>query len=169
MRLRFLSGMGLSVLPLLALATAPVPELQRPVGTAQAIGAVHTLRQIPEACVRMEGLYTGQTAQPYRFSLLRSSPTCQPRARYVEFSAAHPSEASGWKLNEIIRVPSAACPTQQVVVSVWRRPLQVQATLDGQGQSRIYLNDAKQQATAGKIAPVPLYTAQMVLEGQGCK
>lgn len=161
--------MGLLVFPLLALASAPVPELQRPIGSAQAIGAVHTLRQIPEACVRMEGVYTGQEAQPYQFSLLRSSPTCQPRARFVQYSAANPSEGSGWKLNEIIRVPSAACPSQQVVVSVWRKPVQAQAARDGQGQSRIYLDDAKQQAAAGKIASVPLYTAQMMLEGEQCK
>ncbi len=42
---------------LLAAATAsaadPKPEVQRPVGAAQAVGMAHTLRVIPEACVRL--------------------------------------------------------------------------------------------------------------------
>lgn len=58
-----------------ALAADPTPELKpRAPGTAQAIGAVHTLRQIPEACARLEGVFTGNAAQPYTFSVVRSSP-----------------------------------------------------------------------------------------------
>lgn len=149
-----------------ALAAEPVPELQRPVGTAQAVGAVHTLRQIPEACARLEGVFTGQAAEPYRFSVVRSSPNCQPRARFVDYAQAQPGEAAGWKLNDIIRVPNAACPAQQAVVKVWRKPADNQPPkLDGQGQSRIYLQEAKQQAASGQVAPVPMFAAQMTLEG----
>lgn len=61
-------------------AAEPAPEMQRAPGTAQAIGAPHTLRQIPEACARLEGVFTGNAAQPYTFSVTRSSPTCQPRS-----------------------------------------------------------------------------------------
>lgn len=94
-----------------AFAADPTPELkQRPPGTAQAIGAVHTLRQIPEACARLEGVFTGNAAQPYTLSVVRSSPTCQPRARFVDFAKAAPSVASGWIFNDVIRVPSAAVP-----------------------------------------------------------
>ncbi|WP_045736667.1 hypothetical protein [Xanthomonas sp. MUS 060] len=154
--------------PLSALAADPTPELQRSVGAPQAVGVVHTIRQIPEACARFEGQYTGDAAQPYRFSAVRSSPTCQPRAKLVEFDQAKPSEATGWKFNDLIRVPSAACPTQQAVVRVWRKPVALNTERDGQGQSRIYLQEAKQQADAGKIAQIPEFTAQMTLEGSAC-
>ncbi|MEE7565553.1 hypothetical protein HH297_02875, partial [Xanthomonas sp. Kuri4-3] len=71
--------------------------------------------------------------------------------------------------NELIRVPSAACPSQQAVVRVWRKPAGDKPALDGQGQSRIYLEEAKQQAAAGKIAQVPMYAAQMQVEGKACR
>ena len=89
-------------------AAEPAPEMQRAPGTAQAIGAAHTLRQIPEACARLEGVFTGNAAQPYTFSVTRSSPTCQPRARFVDYAKAAPSVASGWIFNDVIRVPSAS-------------------------------------------------------------
>ncbi len=55
--------------------------------------------------------------------------------------------AKGWKLNDVIRVPNAGCPAQAAVVRVWRLPADNQPPeLDGQGQARIYLQDAKQQA-----------------------
>nr|WP_238135637.1 hypothetical protein [Xanthomonas fragariae] len=152
-----------------AFGAEPTPELkQRAPGTAQAVGAVHTLRQIPEACARLEGVFTGNATQPYTFSVVRSSPTCQPRARFVDFAKVAPSAASGWIFNDVIRVPSAACPAQQAVVRVWRKPLDARPQLDGQGQSRIYLEDAKQQATAGEIPQVPMFAAQMTVEGKAC-
>jgi len=153
-----------------AFAADPTPELKpRSTGTAQAVGAVHTLRQIPEACARLEGMFTGNAAQPYILSVVRSSPSCQSRASFVDFAKAAPSVASGWIFNDVIRVPSAACPAQQAVVSVWRKPVDVKPQLDGQGQTRIYLDDAKQQAAAGKIPQIPLFAAQMTVEGKACQ
>ncbi|WP_241093709.1 hypothetical protein [Xanthomonas sp.] len=163
-----LAWSALACAPWPALAADPVPELQRPAGTAQAVGVVHTIRQIPEACVRFEGVYTGDAAKPYSFSAVRTSPTCQPRAKLVDFAQAKPSEAAGWKFNDLIRVPSAACPSQQAVVRVWRKPVASKPELDGQGQSRIYLEEAKKQAAAGKIPQVTLFTAQMTMEGSAC-
>ncbi len=148
---------------------ADSPEINRPAGSAQAIGAVHTLRQIPEACARLEGTFTGDAAQPYRFTVVRTSEQCQPRSRYVDFDKAQPSAAKGWKLNDVIRVPSAACPSQQAVVSVWRLPVDKKPELDGQGQSRIYLEDAKKQAAAGKTAQVPMFAAKAEVEGKACR
>jgi len=84
--------MRLSLLMLAALApavpalAAETPELQRAVGAPQAVGAVHTLRQIPEACARLEGAFTGDAAAPYRFSAVRTSEQCQPRARFVDYT-----------------------------------------------------------------------------------
>mgnify|MGYP000880116678 FL=1 len=164
-------------LPLLLLATllpvaahaAETPELQRAVGAPQAVGAVHTLRQIPEACARLEGVFTGQAEQPYRFAAVRTSEQCQPRARLVDPAKAQPDAAKGWKLNDVIRVPNAACPTQQAVVRVWRLPAASAAERDGQGQSRIYLEDAKRQAAAGTIAAIPMFAAQLQMEGAACR
>lgn len=169
MRINSLAICGLLAMAGAAIAAEPVPELQRAAGSAQAVGAAHTLRQIPEACARLEGVFTGDAAQPYKFAVVRSSPNCQPRARFVDFAKANPSEAAGWKFNDVIRVPSAACPAQQAVVRVWRKPVDAKPQLDGQGQSRIYLEDAKQQAAAGKIAQVPMYAAQMQVEGKACR
>ncbi|HEY0333877.1 MAG TPA: hypothetical protein VGC74_09235 [Stenotrophomonas sp.] len=169
MKSRLLLCGGLLAVALPVLAADPAPELQRAVGAPQAVGAVHTLRQIPEACARLEGVFTGQAAEPYRFSVVRSNPTCQPRSRFVDYAKAAPSEAAGWKLNDIIRVPHAGCASQQAVVKVWRKPADNQPpALDGQGQSRIYLEEAKKKAASGQVAQVPLYAAQMQVEGKAC-
>ena len=156
------------LVPTLAVA-AETPELQRGTGAAQAVGAVHTLRQIPEACARLEGVYTGDAAQPYRFAPVRTSEHCQPRARFVDFAKAQPSAEKGWKLNDVIRVPDATCPTRQAVVRVWRLPVEPNTARDGQGQSRIYLEDAKKQAASGGIPKVTMFAAQLQMEGKACR
>lgn len=157
-----------ALVPALPALAAETPELQRAVGAPQAVGAVHTLRQIPEACARLEGVFTGQAAEPYRFSAVRTSELCQPRARFVDYAKAQPSADKGWKLNDVIRVPNAACPAQQAVVRVWRLPVNNTQALDGQGQSRIYLEEAKKQAAAGKIPQVTMFAAQLQVEGKAC-
>lgn len=150
-------------------AAGSKPEVARDTGKPQAVGAVHTVRAIPEACARLEGMFTGDAAQPYRFAAVRSSPNCQPRARFVDFAKAAPSEAGGWKFNDEIRVPNAACPSQLAVVRVWRKPVNVAPpTLDEQGRSRIYLQDAREQAKKQGAPNVPMYAAEMKLEGKAC-
>ena len=99
---------------------------------------------------------------------MRTSEQCQPRARYVDYAKAQPSADKGWKLNDVIRVPSAACPAQQAVVRVWRLPMNNSQALDGQGQSRIYLEEAKKQAAAGQIPKVTMFAAQLQMEGKAC-
>jgi len=158
----------LALLPAVSSFAAETPELQRAAGTPQAVGAAHTLRQIPEACARLEGVFTDQAAEPYRFSAVRTSEQCQPRARFVDYAKAQPSADKGWKLNDVIRVPNAACPAQQAVVRVWRLPVNNTQALDGQGQSRIYLEEAKKQAAAGKIPQVTMFAAQLQVEGKAC-
>lgn len=160
-------GLALVAGPLLA--ADPAPEIKRDTGAPQAVGAAHTLRTIPEACARLEGVFTGDAAQPYKYAVVRTDPQCQPRARFVDYAKAQPTEAKGWKLNDVIRAPSAACPSQQAVVRVWRLPADNKPTLDGQGSARIYLQDAKEAAAAGKQLPaVTLYAAEMKVEGKGC-
>jgi hypothetical protein len=150
-------------------AAEPAPEIKREAGTPQAVNALHTLRQIPEACARMEGMFTGNAAEPYKFALVRTSPNCQPRARFVEFAKAQPSEAGGWKFNDLIQVPSAACPSQKAVVRVWRKPADASPPeLDAQGRSRLYLKEMQAAAKQGGYQPIPMFAAEMKLEGQAC-
>ncbi|MBJ6978828.1 hypothetical protein [Luteimonas sp. MC1895] len=164
-----------AVLILLALAAAapamaadPRPEITRDAVQAQAVGVVHTLRQIPEACARIEGAFTGDAAEPYRFAVVRTSPNCQPRARFVDAAKARPSVSAGWVFNDLLRVPNAACPSQQAVVRVWRKPVDQTMNLDGQGQSRIYVEESKQAAAGGKLAAIPMFAAEMGVEGDAC-
>jgi hypothetical protein len=150
-------------------ASDPVPEIKRDAATPQAVGALHTLRGIPEACARLEGQFTGDPAQPYRFDVVRTSPNCQARARFVDAAKAKPSTASGWILNDVIRVPSAACPRQQAVVRVWRHPADATPPkLDAQGRSRIYLQESVDKAKANALPPIPMYAAAMEVEGGAC-
>lgn len=161
----------LVLLPLVAQAQAPVasqPEIQRPPGTAQAVGAVHTVRQIPEACTRIEGRFTGQTDAPYDMQLVRTDARCQPRAALLDVAQVTPGEG-GWRLNDRIRIPAAACPGQQAVVEVWRRPVEQPLTRDGQGQVRVYLGEARQQAEAGRLASLPAFAVNMAVEGKPCR
>src|SRR3546814_14818179 len=104
--------------------------------------------------------------EPYKFAVVRTSPNCQPRARFVDAAKAKPSEATGWKFNDLIRVPSAACPSQRAVVRVWRKPVVVGEERDGQGQARIYLEEALNTAAAGKLPAIPRSEERRV--GKGC-
>ena len=138
-------------------ATDPVPEVQRPPAAPQAVGAVHTLRTIPEACARIEGRFTGDASEPYRYEVAHTSPMCQPRARLVDADKVKPETASGWIFNDLIRVPSAACPGQQAVLRIWRHPASnTPPRLDAQGRSRIYLQQSIDKANAGKLAALPM-------------
>lgn len=158
-----------TALMLPALAADPKPEITRDSATPQAVGAVHTLRQIPEACARIEGVFTGQAADPYKFAVVRTSPNCQPRARFVDADKAKPTEAGGWIFNDLIRVPSVDCATRLAVVRIWRKPADATPpALDAQGRSRIYLKDSLAKAQAGQLGSIPMYAAAMSLEGVPC-
>lgn len=150
-------------------AADPAPEIQRKPGAAQGVNTPHTLRQIPEACARLEGVFTGNAADPYKFAVVRTSPSCQPRARFADYAKAKPSVASGWKFNDLIQVPSAACPSQTATVRVWRKPADVAPPkLDAQGRSRLYLKEMQAAAKQGGYQPLPMFAAEMKVEGKGC-
>ncbi|MFS8137881.1 MAG: hypothetical protein ACMG50_07140 [Thermomonas sp.] len=153
-----------------ASAADPRPEIQRAIGTPQAVGATHTLRTIPEACARLQGEFTGDKAKPYAFAAVPTSTRCQPRARLVDAVSARASVANGWLLNDVIRVPSVSCPTQQAVVRVWRQATKATPPkLDAQGRSRIYLKQGLEAARQGQLAAIPVYAAAMTLDGLACK
>ena len=155
---------------LAAPAAEPAPEIRREAGAPQAVGAVHTLRVIPEACARLQGQFTGNAAAPYTFAAVRTSDRCQSRARFVDAATAKASTSSGWILNDVIRVPSAECKARQAVVRVWRKDVKaVPPKLDAQGRSRIYLKQGVDAAKAGDLKPISVYAAAMVVEGSPCK
>lgn len=161
---------GIAGIAQVATAADPTPEIKRDAIQPQAIGALHSLKTIPEACARIQGQFTGDPAQPYKFAVVRTSANCQPRARLVDAAKAKPSQAKGWIFNDLIRVPSAACATQQAVVRVWRHPADVAPPKrDSQGRSRIYLKDSMQKAKDGKLSEIPVYAASMSVEGMPCK
>lgn len=156
----------LAAFALPAAAAEPEPEIRRPPATPQATGTAHSVRTIPEACIRLEGVFTGDPARPYAIAAKRSSPRCRPRARFVDADRARPSPEAGWRLNDLIRVPSAACPGQQAVVRVWRRPGgAAPPALDAQGRARLYLGEAMERDAAQARAVLPLYAAGMRVEG----
>ena len=166
------SWMILSMLALAlpAAAADPVPEIHRDPATPQAPGVLHTLRQIPEACARIQGRFTGDAAAPYKFELVKTSPNCAPRAKLMDAAKAKPSEAGGWKFNDLVRVPSTQCPTQFAVVRVWRLPVDsaVPPKADAQGYARLYLKDMTAAAKAGKLNPIPVYAVSTAVEGTPC-
>ena len=160
---------GLLVASIGVHAADPMPEIQRKPATPQAVGQAHTLRVIPEACARLEGVFTGNASAPYKFRVARTSERCGARARLVDAGEANASVASGWRLNDVIRVPNAACPQQQAVVKVWRKDAKVAPPkLDAQGRSRIYLKEGMDAARAGDLEEVPLYATAMAVTGKSC-
>jgi hypothetical protein len=161
----------LALLPLLASAqngNAGPPEIQRPPGTAQAVGALHTVRQIPEACTRIEGRFTGQADAPYDMRVVRTDVRCQPRAALVDFAQVQ-ANAAAWKLNDRIQIPAAACPGQRAVVEVWRKAVSQPLERDGQGQVRIYLDEMRRQVATDRLAALPAYAVRLEMEGQPCR
>ena len=149
-----------------ASAAGPQPEIQREAFPAQTPGKVHTIRIIPETCSFLQGSFAADAARPYRYGAASTGKRCQPRARLVDPLKANPSADSGWILNDLIRIPNAACPAQQAVIRVWRKPANnTPPPADAQGRPRIYLEDAKRQAAAGKIAPLAQYAAVLAMEG----
>lgn len=155
-------------LGLVSPAAQDMPEIRREPATPQADGAAHTLRTIPEACARIEGVFTGQAEPPYRFSVRQTAPGCQPRARLVNADEVTPDPAQGWLYHDEIRVPSAACNGLVAVARIWRKPGTGTLELDAQGRARIYLDEAKADADAGRTREPALYAAQLRTRGQPC-
>lgn len=157
----------------LALACLPViaqtPEIRRDPYPPQPVGSAHTIRVIPETCAYLRGMFTTDPAVPYRYGASKNAGRCQPRARLVDPAKAMPSEAKGWILNDVVRIPQAGCPARQAVIRIWHKPVDTHVPLDGRGQARIYLQDAKQQAQSGTVAKLPEYAAELEMEGEGCK
>lgn len=152
-----------------AIAADPAPEIRRAPATPQAVGALHTLRTIPEACARLEGRFTGNASKPYAFAAVPTSPRCQARAKLGDAAALKASAASGWILNDVIRVPAAGCATQQAVVRIWRKPAAgAVPKMDAQGRARVYLKDGLDAAEAGRLGAVPQYAVAMTVDGKRC-
>lgn len=153
-----------------AAASDPVPEIQRAPFPAQADGALTTLRIIPEACLRLEGRFTGERGRPFSISAAPSRSRCLPHARLVDAAEARPDPQHGWRLNDVIRVPSARCPGQWAQVQVWRESTgDAVPTRDAQGRVRVYLHDAMSPAARAQARPLPRFVAKLVMQGPDCR
>ncbi|MGY0505042.1 hypothetical protein [Luteimonas sp. e5] len=169
-----LSALTLALALVLPLQTAgaaePEPEIRRAPATPQADGVLHTLRVIPEACVRLQGRFSADAATPYALEAVPSRGNCAPRAQLVAAREARPERGEGWVLNDVIRVPRASCPGQQAVLRIWRHPGAVAAPrLDAQGRSRVYLDrDGGRIKDDGQRRQVPAFATDFKLEGKRC-
>lgn len=150
-------------------AAEPQPEIQRAVGAPQAVGALHTLRVIPEACARIQGKFTGNSAKPYDFAVVQTGTRCQPRAKLVDAAKVKPQGKPGWIYADLVRVPSAACASQQAVVRIWRHDAKAAPPqLDAQGRSRLYLKESVDAARQNGAGEIPVYAVEMGMAGKGC-
>lgn len=153
-----------------ASAADPAPEIRRQPLPAQADGMAFTLRVIPEACVRLEGRFTGDKARPFALTAEPSRTRCLPRAQLVEAARARPGVQRGWVLNDELRVPSARCQAQQAVVRVWReRGPDAAPRRDAQGRVRVYLREDLAPANAVQHQAIPRYAVQLAVQGQECR
>ena len=158
-----ISALTLALAPTARATDGAQPEIQREPASPQPVGQLHTLRTIPEACVRLQGQFTGAAEAPYRFEAVQGG-RCAQRAVYVEASGLKqvPTTESGWILNDRIRVPRADAPACIAVIDIWRRPGDATPPkLDAQGRSRLYLDKPQHTARA------PLFTA-VLLTPTGC-
>jgi len=169
-RYRPIAAIPLLVFAASTFAATPAPEIQRAAATAQALNVVHTVRTIPEACARLEGAFVANAAAPYSLKPVKTSANCQPRARFVDAAKAKPSVAGGWILNDVVRIPSASCASQQAIVQIWRKPADQAAppVKDAQGRSRIYLHDATSSAKANTLTAIARFAAALSIEGKAC-
>lgn len=164
------------ILPLLALAALPVASAATPAAPevrrdgplpAQATGAVHTLRIIPETCHYLRGRFTGDAQMPYRVEAVARGGACQARSRLRQAETA-PTDA-GWVLNDVLQVPHAACPGFTATVRIWRRSGgNAPPARDAQGRARLYLQDEKQRAERGALAKLGEYVYVLASEGSAC-
>ena len=134
------------VLPV-SVALAATPEITRDTGTPQAVGKAHTLRTIPEACARISGQFTGIPDKPYTMQVSKTSPRCVARAELVSADKVKPESDPRFVLNDLVKVPNAACPSQLATLSVWRLKVNnAPYKLDAQGRARVYLQEKAQKA-----------------------
>jgi hypothetical protein len=147
-----------------AATTDPKPEIERPIASAQPVDQEHTLRNIPEACTRLQGQFTGDAARPYAFEAVPRD-RCAQRAIYVDAAKlkSAPGVKSGWILNDRISVPRADAPNCIATVEVWRRDgSAAPPKLDAQGRSRLYLDKPQGGGTA------PMFTATLAVDVKAC-
>lgn len=159
---------ALALSPRLAAAEAQ-SEITRQPAPPMAIGQDHTVRQIPEACARIEGRFTGQEQPAYRFRVVQTGPGCSPRARLVNADEVEPDLAEGWILNDVVEIPAAGCPGLRAVATVWRLPATSRLELDAQGRARIYLDESRQAAGTGDVPQGELYAARLRVNGEPCR
>ena len=150
-----------------ALAAPPDTGRQRPPSRPQADGVWHTLRQIPEACARLQGRFTGQPELPYQLQAVAGSTHCRRRAVLLPLQQGAVDPGPSWVLDERIVVPSAACPGLAVELTLWRsNPVATSRPRDAQGRERIYLQQVREQSASPRLAGLPQWRAHWQLQGR---
>lgn len=159
-------ALALACLPAIV-GAQPAPEVRRdgPL-PAQPAGAAHTLRIIPETCRYLRGRFTGDARAPYAVDAVARGGRCQARAR---LRAVDTAPGEGWLLNDVLRVPHAACPGFEAVVTIWRRSGgNLPPARDAQGRVRLYLQDEKQRAERSALERLGEYAYVVATDGAGC-
>jgi len=154
--------------PVVFAASLSTPEVRRdgPL-PAQAVGAVHTLRIIPETCRYLRGRFTGDARAPYAVDVVARGGRCQARARLRAVDT--PPAGGGWQLNDVLRVPHAACPGFEAAVTIWRRSGgNLPPARDAQGRARLYLQDEKRRAERSALEQLGEYVYLVATDGAGC-
>lgn len=156
----------MAVQPVAAAAAGTQATNQRPAVLPQPDGVLHTLCQIPEACVRLQGQFTGQAQQPYALQVVPTTASCPRRAVFAGVSAQAPA-APGWQPVEQLRVPSARCPGMVLVLQLWQLPGQARRLpADAQGRERVYLEQVRATPAADSRALLPQWRASWQVQGQ---
>lgn len=156
----------MAVQPVAAAAAGTQAANPRPAVQPQPDGGLHTLRQIPEACVRLQGQFTGLAQQPYALQVVPTSASCPRRAVFAGVSTQAPA-VPGWQPVEQLRVPSARCPGMVLVLQLWQLPGQVRRLpADAQGRERVYLEQVRATPAADSRALLPQWRASWQVQGQ---
>src|SRR3546814_14507278 len=110
--LAFLMLAATLIVPASARASDPAPEIEREPAAPQQTGVLHALRTIPEAWARLQGDLSNDPAEPYRFAVVRPSPSCPPRVPLHKDDAATHSSHGHQHLHTLHLLPSAALRPQ---------------------------------------------------------
>jgi len=133
----------------------PAPEISRAAASPQANGQAHTLRTIPEACLRLQGEFTGDPAAPLPLP-------AGAHQRRLPGPGAGGRRAQGRRARRRldpqrrIRVPAPRAPASRPWSRLAPGREAKAPALDAQGKSRIYLEEGwtGRRRAAGGLAGV---------------
>ncbi len=94
---------------------------------------------------------------------------CRRLVSDTDIDTVKPQGKAGWIYADLVRVPSAACPSQQAVVRLWRHDAKAAPPqLDAQGRSRLYLKESVDAVRQNGAGDIPAYAVEMGVAGKPC-